>query len=229
MEKDLKDSFYNNFENAVTKERLSVYKADGADNKTALARYLYNIELCTALYPSLNMFEISFRNSVDKALQTFTGTAEWYNCINLSSESLNKINSAKRKIQNCGKQVTHDRVISELTLGFWTSLFSRKYNQEKFQPYLIKQCFKKALKNLKSAIPLWQYLDKFRYLRNRVFHYERLVHWKDLNQQHENLVNCISWFSDESYKILLKIDRFGGVYKKGQKKSIRLVKWNFNK
>ena len=225
----MKLEFYNELENTLTKERLSVYRADGCDDNTAIARYLFNSDICKSLYTSLNLFEIAFRNSVDKALQQFTNQVEWYNYIKLQPESANKIASAKKKITNCGKQVTHDRIISELSLGFWTTLFSRKYAQEKFQPFLIKTCFKKAPKNLKGSIQWWQFLDKFRFLRNRVFHFERIVHWKDIETQHENLLNCTRWLSEESYQVLLKTDAFSKVYKKGIKSYVKKVKQNFNK
>ncbi|MBQ9239032.1 MAG: hypothetical protein IJ191_06950 [Treponema sp.] len=65
-------AFYNKIEDIFTKSRLSVYRQDGVDGATALARYLYNIELCKSLYAVLNVFEISLRNSIDKALCLFT-------------------------------------------------------------------------------------------------------------------------------------------------------------
>ena len=36
--------FYENLETIFTPSRLSVYRQDGTDESTALARYLYNIE-----------------------------------------------------------------------------------------------------------------------------------------------------------------------------------------
>ena len=60
--------FYSEIEISFTSSRLFVYKQDGADNLTCLARYLYNIEVCKSLYSSLNIFEVSFRNAIDKAL-----------------------------------------------------------------------------------------------------------------------------------------------------------------
>ena len=43
--------FYENLETIFTSARLSVYRQDGTDESTALARYLYNIELlCVYLH-----------------------------------------------------------------------------------------------------------------------------------------------------------------------------------
>lgn len=38
-----------------------------------------------------------------------------------------------------------------------------------------------------------------RLLRNRVSHYERLIHWRDLKDQHLQLLECIKWLNVESY------------------------------
>lgn len=66
-------TFYNDIENIFTQQRLSVFKQDGVDEITCVARYLYNIEICKSLYPSLHIFEITLRNVLDKAL------ADYYN------------------------------------------------------------------------------------------------------------------------------------------------------
>ncbi|MBD5399545.1 MAG: hypothetical protein HDR57_02785 [Treponema sp.] len=119
----MEKKFYEDFSSEITQERLSVYRADGCDDETALARYLYNIKLCKSLYSSLNMFEIALRNFVDKTLQNFTSTSNWFEKLRLVRECTKSIESAKEKIQKRKKPITHNRVISELTLGFWTSLF----------------------------------------------------------------------------------------------------------
>lgn len=224
----MKEKFYKSFSAEITKERLSVYKADGCDDETALARYLYNIKLCKSFYTSLNMFEIAFRNSVDRALQNFTGTSDWFEKLSLARECIENINAAKKKIQKRKKSITHDRVVSELTLGFWTSLFSKRYAQEKFQPYIIKQCFRNAAKAERSATSLWSNLEKIRHLRNRVFHYERLIHWKDLKARHEKLLEFTKLLAPKSYEILLKTDGFDAIHSAGITPVVQLVKDNFN-
>ena len=130
--------FYSEIENSFTSSRLSVYKQDGADNLTCLARYLYNIEVCKSLYSSLNIFEVTFRNAIDKVLCTVAGADNWYDILTLDSTSMKNINDAKHKIQKKGKPVTHDRIVSELTFGFWTSLLTPRYSQASFQSKIIK-------------------------------------------------------------------------------------------
>lgn len=224
----MEEKFYEGFSAEITKERLSVYRADGCDDETALARYLYNIKLCKSFYTSLNMFEIAFRNSVDRALQDFTGASDWFGKLRLARECTKKIDAAKEKIQKRKKPISHDRIIAELTLGFWTSLFSRRYAQEKFQPYIIKQCFRNASKAERAATFLWNNLEKIRLLRNRVFHYERLVHWKDLKARHEKLLEFTKLLAPKSYEILLKTDGFDAIHSAGITPQIQFVKDNFN-
>ena len=110
--------FYSEIESSFTSSRLSVYKQDSADDTTCLARYLYNIEVCKSLYSSLNIFEVTFRNAIDKVLCTVAGADNWYDILTLDSTSMKNINDAKHKIQKKGKPVTHDRIISELTFVF---------------------------------------------------------------------------------------------------------------
>ncbi len=73
----MNSAFYSRFEDIFTKSRLSVYRQDGVDDTTALARYLYNIELCKSLYATLNIFEVSLRNLIDRALTSFTQKIDW--------------------------------------------------------------------------------------------------------------------------------------------------------
>ncbi len=224
----MEENFYTSFSGEITKERLSVYRADSCDDETALARYLYNIELCKSLYSSLNMFEIAFRNSVDRALQNFTRTSDWFEKLTFTGECAKNIAAAKEKIRKRNKPITHDRIIAELTLGFWASLFSKRYAQEKFQPYIIKRCFRNASKAERSATTLWNNLEKIRHLRNRVFHYERLIHWKDLRERHEKLLAFTKLLAPKSYEILSKTDGFGAIYSAGLTPTGQLVKGNFN-
>lgn len=73
----MNSAFYSRFEDIFTKSRLSVYRQDGVDDTTALARYLYNIELCKSLYATLNIFEVLLRNLIDRALTSFTQKIDW--------------------------------------------------------------------------------------------------------------------------------------------------------
>lgn len=222
------DNFFYELEQCFTKARFSVYKQDGASNVIALARYLYNIELCKALYAVLNVFEITFRNKIDEALKTFAQQDNWYDSIQLDKSSMIKIGDAKNKIKKRGKEPTHDRIIAELTLGFWSSLLTTRYSQSKFQSHIIRSCFQKCPKSEKSIKNIQKRFDKIRILRNRVSHYERIIHWKDLEEQHAHLLECINWLDEAAYALIGKIDRFEHVYLEGLFPFVSLVEENWN-
>ena len=98
----MKTTFYKGIEDIFSSNRLSVYRHD----TTALSRYLYNIEICKTLYPILHIFEITLRNSIDKALTSFSKTETWYDTLNLNTDSKLKVSTAKSKIKNKNKEVT---------------------------------------------------------------------------------------------------------------------------
>ncbi len=102
----MKTTFYKGIEDIFSSNRLSVYRQDGCDDTTALSRYLYNIEICKTLYPILHIFEITLRNSIDKALTSFSKTETWYDTLNLNTDSKLKVSTAKSKIKNKNKEVT---------------------------------------------------------------------------------------------------------------------------
>ena len=67
-----------------------------------------------------------------------------------------------------------------------------------------------------------------RILRNSVSHYERIVHWKDLPQQHNQLFECIKWIDDTAFRMVSKIDSFESTYALGINPFIELVRQNWN-
>lgn len=204
-----------NIEKSISPERLAVYKADGASNETALARYIYNIELSKSLYPIINIFEVTLRNSIDKALETFFNVPDWSSAIPLTQTELMMIDEAKIKIEKKGKEYSHSRLVSELTLGFWVALMGKKYNNQNFQFFIIKHIFHGCSSKQKSSSAMQKNLAEIRFLRNRIAHHERISHWTDLEQKHNLILDFIRWMSQDMHKIAIHNDTFEAVYKNG--------------
>jgi hypothetical protein len=72
--------FFQHVESILHAERLGAYGRDGSDPSTVLSRYLFNLALSEALYPSLQFAEISLRNAVHRELTARCGTEAWYDC-----------------------------------------------------------------------------------------------------------------------------------------------------
>ena len=129
--------------------RLDSYLSNSNVSKQ-FALYKRNIKLCKKFYSKLHYFEIVFRNAIDIVLTDFSNGADWINIIPLDKDSMHKINEVRNRLIKQNKLITHDRIISELTLGFWTTLFSKKYTQYKFQSVLVKKVFKDCPKNQRN-------------------------------------------------------------------------------
>lgn len=216
-----------NIEKSISPERLAVYKADGASNETALARYIYNIELSKSLYPIINIFEVTLRNSIDKALETFFNVPDWSSAIPLTQTELMMIDEAKIKIEKKGKEYSHSRLVLELTLGFWVALMGKKYNNQNFQFFIIKHIFHGCSSKQKSSSAMQKNLAEIRFLRNRIAHHERISHWTDLEQKHNLILDFIRWMSQDMHKIAIHNDTFEAVYKNGIAPFERFIEKDF--
>jgi len=82
------------------------------------------------------------------------------------------------------------------------------------------------LRNVKN---LQKIFERIRVLRNRVSHYERILHWKDLESQHAQLSECIKWLDESAFQLLTEIDFFDYIFSAGVNPFLVLVskKWNW--
>ncbi len=200
---------------ALSPDRLSVYRQDGADERITLARYLWNIALCETLYSPLQMAEIALRNAANQAFSQKFNVPDWYDKAPLTPWAHLKVGEAKRKIADNQKRITPGRVISELHFGFWTSFFNNYHAQTGLGACLLKKGFRncpKSERNQKSQEKRW---NEIRLLRNRIFHHERIIHWTNLSDQHKRLLELIGWISPEIKDMSLRLDRFLEIYKAG--------------
>lgn len=121
-------SVANNFERSVSRPRLRRYLRDYPDTLNAIAVYLWNMALCSALYPSLQCLEVTYRNSLDAALKSYTGTDRWYDDQTLLlPNEWDKVQNVKSLLVWQGKSIDPGRVIAELSFGFWVALYSSPY------------------------------------------------------------------------------------------------------
>jgi hypothetical protein len=73
--------FFDELSIIFSEERLDGYLSHVKCNNSktdALIAYSWNIELSQALYPALQILEITFRNSLHQALSTNFNTAHWF-------------------------------------------------------------------------------------------------------------------------------------------------------
>jgi len=214
-------------EKSISPERLAAYRTDGASNETALARYIYNIELSKSLYPIINIFEVTLRNSIDNALKKFFDVQDWSDIIPLTETERRMIYEAKIKIVQRNQLYSHNQLVSELTLGFWVALMGKKYNSQKFRSFMIKNMFHDCPSGQKNSTVLQKNLAEIRFLRNRIAHHKRISHWTDLEQKHNLILDFIRWMSQDMHKIAIHNDTFETVYKNGIAPFERFIEKDF--
>ena len=211
----LNPDFYENLVPHLSEARLKAYGKDGADEFTIISRYYLNMALSEALYPVLQTAEVALRNAIHGQLSLRTGRSDWYETITLPKNQLLQLNQVKAKLKGGSKPCSPDRLIAELTFGFWSSFFTAPHKNSGIAYYLCKSCFALAPKperNYKKLAVKWQNIRK---LRNRISHHERILHFSDLDQQHQDILELICWMNPTLYHTVLTLDRFSALRTNG--------------
>ncbi len=119
-------------ERIISKERLEPYlKFNKNDLFKAIDHYKSNILISESFYPLLAVLEIGLRNSVDYQLTKRFNDNEWYDnkeFVKIATRfQIDRISQARTNIYSEKKEITPGRIISELSFGFWTSLFDTRF------------------------------------------------------------------------------------------------------
>ena len=175
-------AFYSELERSVSADRLKPFQPTDGDPLTTSVNYFWNIALCQALYPSLNMLEVVTRNSLHTFLTARFKRPDWYDTpYFLQRRELEDVATAKRNIRRSHTQYKPGHVVAALNFGFWVSLLDTLYGEDPTGPELW-EAFPSP--NLALVFPfapashqryrrrLHGRLDDMRLLRNRISHYE---------------------------------------------------------
>ena len=204
--------FFQKLERSLSAPRLDSYRKLGGGEQGALCRYLWNIALCEALYPSLQILEVGFRNSVHSEIATVTGAPEWLGTelAFLFESEKTRITEAKDGLKKTGKPVTEPFLIAELSFGFWTSLLDVRY--DRLWHKIIMGVFPAMSRTIRTRAEASARMSVIRKLRNAAFHHHSIWHWHDLEKKHSDIHTLIEWMCPSSAKIARSLDRFLTVY-----------------
>lgn len=179
----------------ISQERLKSYEN--------LEEYKQNLYFSEQYYLLLSVFEISLRNSIDFRLCSEYGN-NWLNDNTLpfmQDRRQKQVKKVEEKIRKRGENVTHNKVVAELSFGFWTSLFNddcsnimRISDIKKIFPNLPP----KKQSNINRKI-ISKKLNDIRLFRNRVFHYEKVINKPEYNNIREEILKLLCYFDEEIY------------------------------
>lgn len=210
-------TFSETLSRCLATERLDAYRSDKADEQVALARYLLNMALSEALYPALQIAEVALRNAMHQALTTRAGNERWYDspATRLTGWQKDHVTAAKQSLLRTSKTDTPGRIVAELNFGFWTGFFNKAHARSGLGHYLTKNVFSHAPKSERDLAKQDAYWSAVRHLRNRVFHHERILHWKDLDAQHMQILNLIEWIDPQLKHLVDSLDRYLSIRRGG--------------
>lgn len=205
-----------NLKKALSTTRVEAYRPKGGTDHDAIANYLWNAALSEALFPMLQQLEVSLRNTLHVSIGQTLKTVEWLGNepVWLQPREREKIVEAKKDITDKSQAVTEDRIVGELSFGFWTGLTNRPYEQAWVR--FVKQAFPHAPNHNKTRTEISARVNKLRKLRNAVFHHHSIWHWNDLTQHHKTGFELMEWIEPEVAKIVRAIDRFPQIYASGR-------------
>ena len=165
--------------------------------------YLWNIEVSGAFWGSFNLLEVSLRNSIHQRLIKVAGRTDWWvaaDILHLNERLI--LEKVKEKFKEKGVTFEEGDLISELGLGFWVALLSKKYHQSLW------------VKSLEGAFPgysgrrsdLYMDLDRLRKLRNRIAHHEP-IYRRNLSKDQESICEILGYLNDEVEKLVRNFSR----------------------
>lgn len=166
---------YSDYEKAFSPARLKKYlTACDGNIVAALALYRHNIRLCQKFYGLLNIFEVVLRNTINEHFIAHFSDPNWIRNQLVPGGMLEThpqkatVDKIIADLDKAGKY-NNDRIVSSVTFGFWTYLFT-------------KEPFRRGGKTLLRVFPyktpgvgqrvIFNELQAIKAFRNRIAHYE---------------------------------------------------------
>ena len=195
-------------EEVLSTARFERYRLVTHSDEDAWKLYVFNGEMSGAYFELITWVEVGLRNRLSKSLQAFRETispfGSWYDIDGkkewfspwYTEQSRYKIREALRKTGKMNGEIKSDKVIAELTLGFWTNLLAPRYEQSLWTPALRKS-FPKGY----SRGEIFVKFKRLNLLRNRVAHHEPIFHENHLLNWFL-VLECLDWIEPKYREIV---------------------------
>lgn len=196
----------------LSERRMETYiaAADG-DLDNAFELYSWNIELAAALQGATAMVEVVARNSIDRTLTAWMGgkgRGDWFDLEILDERAKADIATARSRVRRNGAAVDHDRVVAELSFGFWRFLTTRRYHASLWVPTLHK-AFPRGDSDLRvRQREVARLLGNMTFIRNRAAHLEPIFR-RDIERDVGEARALMGWIDSQAlawFDVTLKLD-----------------------
>ena len=164
--------------------------------------------LCKHYYVLLAVLEVSLRNSISCHFEKNIAQ-EWMNNKFLNISSKRKIQEVKIRLSPIEKNISNDKIISELSFGFWTSLFKKNY-ETTMRIKAIKSIFPN-LPNQNDKFIDRNYINKklnhIRIFRNRIFHYEKIIDNGKFTNIEDDIFEILEYFDVDIKEFAVRVNK----------------------
>lgn len=179
---------------SLSERRLTKYMVRAQqDEELALAYYLWNARLSKAMRFPLEIVEVTVRNRIHYALQD-RWKGNWPKAAGFLSTAAPK---TKDRISEAygilGNGAPTDKVVAQLSFGFWPAIFSKRYVLElweervdRFFPNVPGDSPDEKVRNIRERLKLATEL------RNRISHLEPIFK-RNLSEEHSKLIGLVAF------------------------------------
>lgn len=223
---------YEKFQGSVSKPRLDKYlNSCGGSREKALKLYEANLAVAQAYYPVLNLFEVFLRNSINEQLAIYFTDRGWIKNQKtgfMADSSLGanfwmqkevqgvedkiraKIEASMSSAMDKSKiKINANKIISQLSLGFWTSFFDPDHF--KLVNGTVLQCFpNKPTAINRGRIILM--LNRIRDFRNRIYHNQAIcfdetrIDFSKAEKIRDDIFKLLEWMDGDMAKYVNRFD-----------------------
>jgi hypothetical protein len=206
-------------ESAFSENRMEQYFKRYTDLEKAIMHYQCNIELSEAFYPCIHVFEVLLRNNINRELTKLFGREDWYDqftSVPGLTDLYKYITQADKQIAGRKELSCSSKIVAELTLGFWVSLFNVEYERILWKD--LRKVFPNMPKKDRQRKKIAPPLNRFRTIRNRIFHHEP-ISWNigRIKQIHTEVLTVLRWMNIDIAAWFATFDRFDIVRKNAEK------------
>ena len=179
--------------------------------------YKANIMVSKELFVIIGMLEIALRNAIDTHYsQIFNGSPDWILQQSKPTGFLGQKGSEKSlekaeiSIRALGKRYTHDKLVAELSFGFWRYLFASK--QYQFAGSSLLNIFPNRPKRTPQK-DIFKKLGDINAIRNRIAHHEPIcfgvensISSKYAEEKYHEILELLQWMNYSTLELLQGID-----------------------
>jgi hypothetical protein len=202
-----------NLERLLSAKRLETYyQLFNGEKNNAIEYYQLNTKISEAFYPLLANLEITLRNSIHQSFTVRFGTENWFEEVGYQ-DLADQIKIAHSKIIKNRQLLNCDKIVAELTFGFWTSLFNKQYARLFWRPLMF--AFKELEDQQKHRDKIAYKLNQVRKFRNRIFHYEPICNdLFALKTNYDNIIDILNWLDKDLVSWTITNQDFETLYRK---------------